>query len=106
MKNNIGNIISLWFRQWLEIPVNGTLKIVTQSKRKYGFGHTQCQVTFRNKIMKSNNHNTREVHESTKAINVQCDQFNSRETLKQICSSDKSSLIEELTSQSFVVKSM
>ena len=54
MKNNIDNIVSRYTRLWLEIPVNGTLNIATQSKCKFGLGvilpstrHTQYQVTFR-----------------------------------------------------------
>ena len=92
MTNNIDNIVSRYIRPWLEIPVNGTLNIVTQSKRKFGLGmilpstrHTQCQVTFRNKLRKSGNHNIREIHKSTRNINIQYDQLNStREALKHI----------------------
>ena len=76
MKNNVDNIVSRYIRLWLEIPVNDTLNNVTQSKRKFELGvtlpstrHTQCQVTFRNKLRKSSNHNTREIHKSTRNIN-------------------------------------
>ena len=55
MKSNIDKIVSRYNRLWLEISVNGTLNIVTQSKRKLGIGvillftrHIQCQLTFRN----------------------------------------------------------
>ena len=114
MKNNIDNIVSRYIRLWLEIPVNGTLNIVTQSKRKFGLGvilpstrHTQCQVTFRNKLRKSINHNIREIHKSTSNINIQYDQFNStRDALKHISSSDVSCIMEKLTTQSLVVKSI
>ena len=84
MKNKIGTIVSQYIGLWLEIPVNGTLNIVTQSKRKFGLGvilpsarHTQCQVTVRNKLRKSGNHNIREIRKSTININIQYDQFNS-----------------------------
>ena len=98
----------------MEIPVNDTLNIVTQSKRKFGLGvilpstrHAQCQVTFRNKPRKSSNHNIREIHESTRNINIQYDQFNStREALKHIRSSDVSCIMEKLTTPSLVVKSI
>ena len=69
MKNKIDTIVLQYIRLRLEIPVNGTSNIVTQSKRKFGLGvilastrHTQCQVTFRNKLRKSGNHNIREIH--------------------------------------------
>ena len=110
MKNNIDNIVSWYIRLWLEIPVNGTLNIVTQSKRKFGLGvtrHTQCQVTFRNKLRKSGNHNIREIDKSTSNVNIQYDQFNStRDALKHIRSSDVSCIMEKLTIQSLVVKSI
>ena len=110
MKNNIDNIVSRYIRLWLEIPVNGTLNIVTQSKRKFGLGvtrHTQCQVTFRNKLRKSGNHNIREIDKSTSNVNIQYDQFNStRDALKHIRSSDVSCIMEKLTTQSLVVKPM
>ena len=114
IKKNIDNIVSRYIRLWLEIPVNGTLNIVTQSKRKSGQGvilpstrHTPCQVTFRNKLRKSDNHNIREIHKSTRNIYIQHDQFNStREALKLIRSSDVSCIMEKLTTQSLAVKSI
>ena len=114
MKNNIDNIVSWYIRLWLEIPVNGALNIVTHSKRKLGLGatlpstrHTQCQVTFRNKLRKCSSHNIWEIHKSTKNINIQYDHFNSIcEALKHICSSDVSCIMEKLTTQSIVVKSI
>ena len=60
-------------------------------------------MTFR----KSGNHNIREIHKSTSNINIQYDQFNStRDALKHIRSSDVSCILEKLTTQSLVVKSM
>ena len=114
MENNIDNIVSRYIRQWLEIPVNGALNIVTHSKRKLGLGatlpftrHSQCQVTFRNKLRKCSSHNIWEIHKSTKNINIQYDHFNSIcEALKHICSSDVSCIMEKLTTQSIVVKSI
>ena len=103
MKNKIDAIVSryicetiTYIRLWLEIPVNGTLNNITQSKCKFGLrvillstGYTQCQVTFRKKLRKSGNHHIREVHKSASNINIQYDQFNStRIVLKHICSLD------------------
>lgn len=61
MKNNIDNIVSRCIKLWVEIPVNGTMKIVIQSKCKLGLGLirlpstslSHSQVTFGNKIRKS-----------------------------------------------------
>ena len=90
------------------------MNIVTQSKPKFRLGvtlpstrHTQCRVIFRNKLRKSSNHNIREVHKSTRNINILYNHFNStRETLKHICSSDVSCIMEKLITQSLVVKSI
>ena len=65
------------------------------------------QVTFRNKLRKSRNHNVLEIYKSTRNINIQYDQFNSTlEALKHIHSSAVSCKMEKLTTQSLVVKSM
>ena len=114
MKNNIDNIVLRHIKLWLDIPVNDTLNIVTQSKSKFGLGvtlpstrHTQCQVTFRKKLRKSSNHNIREIRKSTRNNNIQNDQFNSTsEALKHNRSSDVSRIMEKLTTQSLVVKSI
>ena len=104
MKNKIDTIVSQYIRLWLEIPVNGTMNIVTQSKHKFRLGvilpstrHTQCQVTFKNKLRKSGNHNICEIHKSTSNINIQYDQVNStRDALKHIRSSNVSCIMEKL----------
>ena len=88
--------------------------IVTQSKCKFGLGvilpskrHTQCQVTFRNKLRKSGNHNICEIQKSTTNINIQYNQFHStRDALNHIRSSDVSSIMEKITTQRLVVKSI
>ena len=100
VKNKIDAIVSryicetiAYIRLCLEIPVNGTLNNITQSKCKFGLGvtlpstwYTQCQVTFTKKLIKSGNHNIREVHKSASNINIQYDQVNStRFVLKHIC---------------------
>ena len=90
------------------------MNIVTQSNCKFRLGvilpstrHTQCQVTFRNKLRKSTNHNICEIDKSTSNINIQYDQFYStRDALKRIRSSNVSCILEKLTTQSLVVKSM
>ena len=115
MESIIDNIVSRYIRLWLKIPVNGTLNIATQSRCKLRLGvtlpstrHTQCQVTFRYKtfrnpviliFLKSTN--------QLEIFNSVFSKFNSkREALKHICSSDVSCLMEKLTTQSLVVKSI
>ena len=52
MKNNVNNTVLQYIQLWLEIPVNGTLNIVTQSKRKLGLGVVVIVLTF---FLKTNN---------------------------------------------------
>ena len=114
MKSNIDNTVSRHIRLWLEIPVNGTLNIVTQSKWKFGLGvtlsstrNTQCQVVFRNKLGKCSNHNIREIHKSTRNINIQYYQFNSnRKASKLIRWSNVSFIMGKLATQSLAAKSI
>ena len=64
-------------------------------------------MTFRNKLRKSSNHNIREIHKSTRNINIQYDQLNStREALKHTRLSDAISIMGKLTTQSLDVKSI
>ena len=36
VKNNIDNLVSSYFRKWLEIPINGALEICLLSSNKFG----------------------------------------------------------------------
>ena len=64
-------------------------------------------MTFTNKLRKSGNHNICEIYKSTRNINIQYDQFSSTcEALKHIRSSDVSCIMEKLTTQSLVIKSV
>ena len=64
-------------------------------------------MTLRKKLRKSSSHNIQEIHKSTRNINIQYDQLSSTlEALKHICSSDVSCIMEKLTTQSLVVKSI
>ena len=58
--------------------------------------HIQCQVTFESKVKSK----------KTNAINVQYEFNSTREALRQIRSSDENYIIEKLTTQSLVVKSI
>ena len=52
VKENLENKVSAYVRLWLELPISGTLDIISLTKSKYGLGYvpissrfTQCQVT-------------------------------------------------------------
>ena len=62
LKQNLDNIVNSYIRSWLEIPVSGTLDIVTLLYNMYGLNihklstkFTQCQVTFRLCLRNSTN---------------------------------------------------
>ena len=64
IKENLDNIVNKYVRSWLEIPISGTLKITTLSKRNFGLNFTsvssrftQCQFTFRKALKTSKNNN-------------------------------------------------
>jgi len=114
IKDNLDNVVSNYMRSWLEIPVNGTLKITTLSKRKYGLNFinistrfTQCQLTFRNALKNSSNKNIKKLHEVTKkGTNIQADSYlSTRDAIKKIRSKTETQ-IEELTTQSLVIKAI
>ena len=108
-------MVSNYMRSWLEIPVNGTLKIATLSKGKYGLNFTnvstrftQCQTTFRNALKNSSNKDIKKLHQVTmKGTNIQTDSYlSTRDAIKKIRSRTETQIKEELTTQSLVIKAI
>ena len=69
IKNNVDNIVSRYVRSWLEMPISGTLKIISLSKQRYGINfipvstrYSQCQTTFSNALKTSSSKNIRHVY--------------------------------------------
>ena len=115
IKENLDNMVSNYIRSWLELPVNGTLKIATLSKSKYGLNFipistrfTQCQLTFRKALKNSSNKNINELHQVTKkGNNIQVESYlSTRDAIKKIRLSAETQIKEELTTQSLVIKSI
>ena len=114
VKNNVDNIVSKYIRLWLEIPISGTLSIITQTKSKFGLGivlpsarHVQCQVTYRNKLRNSKSEITREIHNETKSVNMQYDQYlTTKDAITKLRKLDENRVNTELTTQSLVIKSI
>ena len=83
VKENLENKVSAYVRLWLELPISGTLDIISLTKSKYGLGYvpissrfTQCQVTFRKALSKSTNKDIQHLFESTSTgPNLQYDQY-------------------------------
>ena len=114
IKENLDNMVSNYVRSWLELPVNGTLKITTLSKSKYGLNFinistrfTQCQLTFRNALKNSSNKNINKLHQITKKSHIQTESYlSTRDAIKKIRMSTETQIKEELTTQSLVIKSI
>ena len=115
IKEHLDNMVSNYMRSWLELPVNGTLKIATLSRSKYGLNFinvstrfTQCQCTFRKALKNSSNDNIKKLHtETQKGVNIQTDSYlSTRDAIKKIRLKTETEIKEELSTQSLVVKSI
>ena len=104
-------MVNSYIRSWLEIPVSGTLDIVTLSYNKYGSNihklstkFTQCQVSFHLYLRNSTNTAIRRLYnETSKDINVQ---YYTREVIKNTQLETKDPIENELTTQKLVIKSI
>lgn len=114
IKNNIDNVVSRYVRSWLELPISGTMKIISLSKQKYGINfiqvstrYSQCQTTFRNALKTSDNNNIRYVHNNSKSKKQTYDSYvSTKDAIKKIRSATENSIKQNLTTQSLVIKSI
>ena len=115
IKENLDNVVNNYMRSWLELPVSGTLKIASLSKKNYGLNFinistrfTQCQLTFRTALKNSSNSNIKKVHEVTKkGTTLQADSYlSTRDAIKKIRAKEEETIKEKLTTQSLVIKSI
>ena len=106
-------MVSNYVRSWLELPVNGTLKIATLSKSKYGLNFikistrfTQCQLTFRKSLKNSSNKNINKLHQVTKkGTNVLADSYlSTRDAIKKIRTKTETEIVEDLATQSLAAR--
>ena len=113
IKQTLDNKVSDYIRRWLEMPILGTLDVISLSKQKCGLGFVsvssqfaQCQNTIRSCLKNSQNSDLRKIYEKTHT-NLQYDQFNStREVLKNIRAGKEQRIGNELTTQALVVNSI
>ena len=116
IKQTLDNKVSDYIRRWLEMPISGTLDVISLSKQKCGLGFVsvssrfaQCQNTIRSCLKNPQNSDLRKIYEKTHTnTNLQYDQFNStREVIKNIRAGKEEQRIgNKLTTQALVVNSI
>ena len=114
VKQNLDNISCSYLRKWLEIPINGTLDVITLSKKRFGLDlikvstkFIQCQNTRRNCLKKSPNHDVRFLHQAKAETNIQYDTHeNTKEVIKAVRSQQIARISDELEYQGYIVKLM
>ena len=114
VKQVLDSILKAYIRQWLEIPISGTLDILALPKSKLGIGlisvsdrYMQCQVTLRNCLKNSTNSDVRKIHAQTiSGPNIKIDSFPSTKEMIKDLRLDKEKSICKLTTQSLVIKAM
>ena len=114
VKQALDPLLASRIRQWLEIPINGTLDILSLTKSKYGIGlitianrFLQCQVTLRNCMKNSKNADIRKIHEVTnKGPNIKIDTFTSTQVAIKDARNVTQQNILERTIQSLIIKAI
>jgi hypothetical protein len=105
---SIDSVINKYIRNWLEIPICGTLSNVYLTRNNFGQNilpasvkFTQCQTVLRNALKTSPNETINELWKSTnKHTNIQYDVYNStKDVLKDFRSGHKDKLQNQLLSQ-------
>ena len=107
-ENNLDNVVSLYLRRWLEIPINGTLDICLLSRTRLGLDLIlpstkliQCQSVIRQRMKNSPNADIRGIYEDTsKGTNVQYHTFQStHNVIKCTRKTKEDGVVQELKSQ-------
>ena len=114
VKQSLDPVVNTFVRQWLEIPISGTLDILQLTKSKFGIGlvavssrYLQCQATLRNWLKNSRNLDIQKIHvETSKGPNRKVDSFRSSTDIIKEIRSEHVKKITTLSSQSLVVKAI
>jgi len=113
--NNIDNVISSYIRSWFEIPINGTLDILTLSSNNFGIAlvlpsqkFIQCQITKRNILRTSLNGDIKSLyHSTTNSTNLQFDKFrNGKEYIESYRKDKQDRVTNVLKNQGFILTSI
>ena len=112
---SLDSLCNQYIRDWLEIPISGTMDIVSLPKSKFRLNiipvstkFTQCQATIRNCLKNSVNDDIRHIHEATSyGTNVQYDKYKTtREVLKDMRAATTDHITTKLTSQGFIIRAI
>ena len=110
---DLDSLAHRYIRLWLEIPISGTLDIISLTKEKCGLGiidqstkFSQCQLSLRNCLKKSPNGDIQSLHKvASLDKNVQYDTYaNGKEVIKEIRTRKVHRMKHELTSQGPILK--
>ena len=101
-------------KTWLEMPISGTLDIISLSRSKFGLTivpistkFIQCQHTIRNCINNSSNEDLKFIYQETsQGKNVQYDMFKSTGEVLKVMRKEKEEHIATLSSQNLVINSI
>ena len=115
VKQNLDSLAHRYIRLWLEIPISGTLDIISLTKEKCGLGiidpstkFSQCQVSLRKCLKKSPNGDIQSLHKVTsRDKNVQYDTYaNGKEVIKENRMKKVHRITHELSSQGLILKAI
>ena len=114
VKQVLDPILKSYIRLWLEIPISGTLDVLSLSKDKLGIGlvsvsdrYLQCQVTLRSRLKNSKNQDVRRIQEQTSfGPNLKVDATPTTKEMIKDLRLDKELKIISLTTQSLVIKAI
>ena len=114
VKQTLDSVSSSFVRKWLEIPINGTLDIVTLSKEKFGLNiikistkYLECQATKRNCLKKSPNPDINYLHQATAQKSIQVDQYkDASDVTKSVRANQIETISNDLKYQGYIVKQM
>ena len=114
VENNLDNLCYGYLRFWLEMPISGTLDIISLPRSKFGLNiipistkFIQCQLTIRNCINNSSNEDLKFIHQETsKGKNVQYDTFKSTHEVLKVTRKEKEEHIATLSSQNLIINSI
>ena len=112
ISENLDNIVSKYFRQWLELPISATLSSIVLSSNKFGLAlqlpsvkFQQCQTVLRSSLKSSKNEALVRVWRYTNCgSNIQYDIYeNTKQVLKSIRTEHTGRLQTGLQSQGFTI---
>ena len=114
VEDNLDNLCNKYLRYWLEMPILGTLDIISLPKSKFGPNivpisakFIQCQLAIRNCINKSSNEDLIFIHQETSwGKNVQYDTFKSTREVLKVMRKEKEDHIATLSCQNLVINSI